>query len=641
MRVNAARRAESLLEEDGGVVVFVGLIMPVILLFLAFSVDIGNWWVHKRHLQLQVDAAALAGGARFGQCFPDASVGNAAIEAEATRFGGGTGSTYNEQVGNANKGTIGALVYQSKTYPAGSNPADDTDERSPCEALEFDVKASEADLPLLFQIPGLSSVDAINAHARVELKKVRIFEGMLPLAVPEIRPRRVTATFVDESGLAVGAPFELSGPTVSSGLANWTGSGSVPVQAGKKLGVRIGMGQNSGTCAAANGDGGLGYACFDAQNYSTGLVAVSGFSGSGAGSRNDPTAASFEVWPVTACSGSPYFSDASLSGGATTCGTGVQAKVRIATGLPIDPTQVEFKAKINGPGVNNETADLRYTPATGVWSTDGYPFALPLGEGKYDISLEWKYDGSSGPSRKFPDLQQVYSAGDDSGPIKLVSLTGGGAPATTAYSLAEGTQTLTVNVTLQGSLELSAPGETVLLRLTSGSRTSAVACDGPGVSLFRTSIISGCTTPYQINEIGYCPDPANPDPSDCVATQTGDFGTPTTQALDERYASCPPYSYPNYPEDDPRVVILMVTDLSALTGSGTTDIPVTNFAAFYIGGWTGSGCANNAPEPSGLKPTDRAIWGHFVFYARPNPQNASDETCDPTLITPCVPVMTR
>ena len=146
-------------------------------------------------------------------------------------------------------------------------------------ALEFDVKASEADLPLLFQLPGVSSIDAISAHARVSLKKVRIFEGMLPLAVPEVRPRYVTATFVDESGVAVGAPLELTGPTASSGLANWTGTGSVPVQAGSKLGVRIGIGQNGGTCAAANRGGGLGYSCFDAQNYSTGLAAIAGFSG--------------------------------------------------------------------------------------------------------------------------------------------------------------------------------------------------------------------------------------------------------------------------------------------------------------------------------------------------------------------------
>jgi hypothetical protein len=279
--VNTAR-SRLTRNEDGSVLVFVGLLFPVLALFLALSVDIGNWWVHKRHLQMQVDAAALAGGARFSQCFPDGTVGNGAIEAEATRFGGGPGSSYNSQVGNANQGTIGPLVYQSKTYPAGSNPPDDTDERTPCEALEFDVKASEADLPLLFQIPGFSSIDSINAHARVSLKKVRIFEGMLPLAVPEVRPRHVTATFVDESGVAVGAPFELSGPTASGGLANWTGSGSVPVQAGGKLGVRIGIGQNSGTCAAANQDGGLGYTCFDAQNYSTGLVAIAGFSGSGA-----------------------------------------------------------------------------------------------------------------------------------------------------------------------------------------------------------------------------------------------------------------------------------------------------------------------------------------------------------------------
>ena len=634
--MNAARRAGSLLEEDGGVVLFVGLIMPVILLFLAFSVDIGNWWVHKRHLQLQVDAAALAGGARFSQCFPDASVGNAAIEAEATKYGGGTGSTYNEQVGNANQGNVGALVYQSQTFPSGLSSPEFTDTRTPCAALAFDVKASETDLPLLLQLPGLSSVAAINAQARVELKKVRIFEGMLPLAVPEVRPRHVTATFVDEAGAAVGSPVALTGPTASGGLANWTGTGSVSVQAGRKLGVRIGMGQNAGTCAAANGAGGLGYACFDAQNFSDGLVAIAGFDGAGAGTPVLPTRASFEVWPVTACSGSPFFSEEALTGGATSCGTGVQAIVRTATGT-INPAQVlRFAAQVRGPGFNQTAV---FTHSGGVWSTP-YDFSLPLGDGKFDISLEWRYQG--GRTENFSNVQQVYSADGNSGPIKAMSLTGGSAPATTAYSLAAGTQTVTVNVSLQPSLQLSAPGETVLLRLTSGSRTSAIACDGPGVDLFRTSIIEGCATPYQINEIGYCPDPANPDPSDCVATQTGDFGNPTTAALDERFASCPAYDYPNYdPEDDPRVVILMVTDLSALTGSGTTDVPVLNFAAFYIGGWTGSSCANNAPEPAGLSNTDRAIWGHFVFYARPNPQNASDETCDPTLITPCVPVMTR
>ena len=89
--------------EDGGILVFVGMLTPVILLFLAFSVDIGNWWVHKQHLQLQADAAALAGGALLGECFTDPAGANVAIANEATRFGGAAGSTYNAQLG-ANQG---------------------------------------------------------------------------------------------------------------------------------------------------------------------------------------------------------------------------------------------------------------------------------------------------------------------------------------------------------------------------------------------------------------------------------------------------------------------------------------------------------------------------------------------------------
>ena len=39
--------AELTSREDGGVLVFGALLLPVVLLFLALSVDIGNWWVHN------------------------------------------------------------------------------------------------------------------------------------------------------------------------------------------------------------------------------------------------------------------------------------------------------------------------------------------------------------------------------------------------------------------------------------------------------------------------------------------------------------------------------------------------------------------------------------------------------------------
>ena len=37
--------------------------MPVLLSFGILAADVGNWYVHKRELQTQADAAALAGAA--------------------------------------------------------------------------------------------------------------------------------------------------------------------------------------------------------------------------------------------------------------------------------------------------------------------------------------------------------------------------------------------------------------------------------------------------------------------------------------------------------------------------------------------------------------------------------------------------
>ena len=68
-------------------------------------------------------------------------------------------------------------------------------------------------------------------------------------------------------------------------------------------------------------------------------------------------------------------------------------------------------------------------------------------------------------------------------------------------------------------------------------------------------------------------------------------------------------------------------------------MPVTNFAAFYITGWTGSKCATNDPPPVDVK--KGAIWGHFIKYVEPDPKSVGKETCDPLAITPCVPVLVK
>ena len=243
-----------------------------------------------------------------------------------------------------------------------------------------------------------------------------------------------------------------------------------------------------------------------------------------------------------------------------------------------------------------------------------------------DVDLKWKYSGGS--NKSFDSVQRIYSASEDSGPVKVLTLTGTGGTGA-PYALAAGSNTIGVNVALDGALHLSQPNETILLRLTGGSRTSAVACDGPGANQFRDAIINGCQTPYQLNPAGICPDPSPPSgPADCVPTKTGTVAGPTLQGLDQRFSTCPANNWPNYALDDLRVMPLMITDFSALNGSGSTDVPVTNFATFYVTGWTGSKCGNNSPAPSDVK--KGAIWGHFIKYAEPDPNAVRRELCTST-----------
>jgi uncharacterized membrane protein len=83
--------------EDGGVLVLWAILTPGMIFLFLLVVDVGNWYVHKRHLQMQADAAALAGGAHFGDCFsPDAATAggaNLAIRNAATAYAGNGAST--------------------------------------------------------------------------------------------------------------------------------------------------------------------------------------------------------------------------------------------------------------------------------------------------------------------------------------------------------------------------------------------------------------------------------------------------------------------------------------------------------------------------------------------------------------------
>jgi hypothetical protein len=670
-------------EERGVAVVMVALWLPLMVLFLMFVVEVGNWYVHKRHLQAQTDAAAFAGGAMFNSCFFPGGGGDAAVFNEATKYAGSAGSfqatsfgtaQHNEQIGGLNKGSV-AVVYQSKTQPTAGPASDDTETQGPCETphLMFDVKASEAGLPLFLSsfIPGLSST-TINAHARVQLRRVQIARQALPLAVPDVNPKQVGVTFVDESSGAelsgcsgsalipgTTCSFYLSKSGNSGGLTLWGGSGTVNIPAaGKNVGVRVGLGGQVQSCA--NATGGTNSVCYDNTQTSRGLVQIRSFAGGGGAAQPNPPKL-YGVWPTSGCSGSPFFSDAI---GSSSCAVGVQATVDFGTGAT-NPTNAKtaggvkaiLQASINGTPVSLSPDSYDAATDSWLWSTSGFPVSVPVNRfgstSAYSIALNWEeQDGIvSGNTCKanngnkctgsFGAVQRFTSAtDDDDGPVKLVQLSEPSS-STAPYSLLQGTHTLSVTVGLKGSLSVPNPPQLTALRLTGGSRTTGVNCDGTGDSDFTDAIRFGCKTPYQINDADLCPDPSPPaGPKDCVPLKTGNLGNTVIKALNDRFSPCTPNNWPNYVPGDKRIVQLMVTDYSALDGSGKVEVPVTNFATFYVAGWSGNNCGDTWPAAFGSEPNGGNIWGYFIKYVN-TLDSGGTQVCDPTSVTPCTPVMTR
>ena len=635
--------------------VLFAILTPGLLFLFLLVVDVGNWYVHKRHLQMQVDAAALAGGAHFSDCFSgDPAVSGAAdttIENAAIAYAGDKNSStgYNAQVGSGSSRIT--TRFNSKTFLIGSYNDPTVETQGPCETphLMLDVKQTEQDVPYVLAslvsalVPGgTTTVPAINAAARVQLMKSVILSGSLPLAVPDIDPKHVAITYVNENagGTLIAGPIDLTKGVAANGLNYWSGSSSVTLPDDVVVGVRVSVGAVAGACAATDGTGGTGYVCYDYSDATTGLVRIDSV---GTGGTEDVPKA--RVWATTTCapSGGPFFAPQNVISPATTCSVSVQAIPQITGGAAAPAKSKLFNAILNGGGLKNVSKPLTYNAANGYWST-GYVYAVSPDAGPVDVTVEWQSTNGGSKKQTYTNVQRVFSGSDDdSGPVKELALTTSTTTAGAPYTISSGSQTITATVGIQGSLNLSTAAQTTMLRLTGGSRSSAVACDGTGASNFRDSIVNGCKTPYQLNTKGVCPDPSPPTgPADCVGTQTGTTAGPTLQGLDARFATCPPVNWPSFDAaTDSRVAKLMITDFSSLGGSGTTDVPVTNFAAFYVTGWTGSTCANNDPPPANVDIKKGAIWGHFVKYIEPDPFSGGTDSCDPLAITPCVPVLVK
>jgi hypothetical protein len=677
--------------ERGGVLVMFAVWLPLLLVFLMFVVEVGNWFEHKRHLQMQADAGAFAGGGLFNACFLDAASGSAAVESEARRYAGdplwagGLGSSaYNSQIGGSNRGLVTVRINR-KTYEKGGPGPDDTIESGPCSAKMVDVKMTEADLPWFFK---LDVVPAINAHARVEIQQKESSAGALPVGVPDNNPISGAAIFIDEANsnsvLAV-QPLTKAGAVFRNGqnLTEWS-SAAAPVNvSSSRTGVVIALSglaswTPSGTLSEICNQ--VLVECYDGADVGpwTGLNFIRGYSTAGAGSPTAPIVRDAILYNQTCFDDSgPYFL---LHAG---CFVGVKAKIDFGPIAGADPSLPPAQGGINAQvkvdrvgtscpnsGQDPKGCNMTYNttgPNAGYWTTNGsngYPLMAADGFA-HPISLNWGTNVGSRVTGTIAAVQRSYSAGAGSDPVEYITVSEFGPG---ANSLTLGSHNLSVTIGVKSSLQQNStdPNDPAVALKVLGSQTQAIDCDpGAGTNL-RYELANGCTPTYALNKGTPCQAYQYyvfPQTESwlCTRTQTGGAVGQVHDGMLERTQggvnSCiNPINWADIsgdgkvtvpediPEGDPRIIPVFVTPFGSFSGSGNAVVPITNFASFYVTGFSKQGGGQGDPCP-GADPvptkTGGYIVGHFIKYVESINTGGGGSACDFNAFGTCVAVLTQ
>jgi hypothetical protein len=640
------------------------LILPI-MLFAAFAVDVGHWWVHKRHLQTQADAGALA--AALGPWLP--ACDNAAIEAAARTYASDLGSGYNPQYTNA--ANVHVLINSASYWNQGGTDYSE-DGKTPCETLfnptpdpvtgepkpgYVDVKATEADLPNIFgAIPGFSFVPAINRHARIEIQQQTFGTGIRPIAVRDSTAYQCAEVvrYSVQSGAQLGTPITLTrttGPPTTPYAEFQNGSAAQITMPGtaESMYVRARLYSNvdaaSGACAGSFEE----FPTDDSGNPVGGVNFINVYSFAG------PNGASPALHSVTigngGCSPDQYFSYYTDS---TSCGVTVIADVEFPSSVtPSDNPEVEID------GVNaTPDASLR------VWTAT---FSISAASGPHTYDIRARYNGCGNACPSFGIQQQAYSGLDDdgepssSGPISMLQI-GENGSGVGANSFERGTTHDLVFTLRVVGLENSRPTDKpIVLRfpVQGSKRTGVVDCgQGNGASEAYDAIINGCPRPVYIWPPGSpCVTPTNSPsgtPIDCVGIVPGNRRQQIARAFADRIGnSCNnwnAYRDSNgatpIPAGDLRLVNFIITSPVDLSGSGGSiyDIPILLIATFYVTGadglprGNGSGCDNEAYPGTGRD--NFAVWGHWIKWANVG-GSGSGQACVPNQFGACVAVLTR
>ena len=673
------QRCRELRQSEAGVaIVWFVLLVGIILMLGSFAIDVSNFFRHKRQLQTQADAAALAGGSQMqpGDCAPPS------VLTEADKFVGTSVALWNKPSDPATLGRTSRVYVQ---------------EDDPCS---IEAQVTETEAPFYFPLTAALNPD-IRAFAKVELKQIQGMGGALPIAIQEDREiQRVRMVLVDEGKPGTDPTRELQSVVMAQatdGITTstpWTGTFAPHNLTQARIGVRIHVEYGSDTaCSSADVD------CFDADASENGLLHIRGFEQVPDVTTNAPPALEDVQIDTGACA-APH--NGYVSDGA--CSVNVSARIDWVdavtdAGTPNEKTinsRAQVAAQLGTAGF-----ELTYSSATGRWAgaVTVPPTAGPLplrlawtqqvgrvkpasegpqcddGKGKAPAPCYgvWIANHAAGLVRSIadeftaaePPVHRVFSLRKErSGPVIAAEVREGSSAGAIANSTARCGGAVTscsrswfVKVRLPLALEAGA--KRTITIAAPGSNDGHLDCDPPGGgSDFRRQIAGGCKSVYEINEGEACPEPkdlpASPQPWSCVVSAPGDKSGPFSDGMNDRIygtdvkptpALCAARAnvYPSYLPTDPRIVPVMVVRPPSLDATGNAIWPVKDFAFFYVTGWFDNGKPACAIADSNNDPAGKGeLVGHFIKYAAPNDGDVfGTDPCEEDALGGCVPILVK
>ncbi len=184
--------------ERGQAVIVAVIAMAALLAIAAYAINTGEWWVHSHHLQVQADAAALAGATKYSVGCTEGSASDQLMEQTVAAYdGAGTVTTPTGTVSAVTPTGSASFPYNQQVYPTPSSAnLIATINGDPCTDNALDVELTEENLSSL--IPGVNP-GYIHAESKVGFYEETTADKVEPFVFSDDVPSYMWVELVDEN----------------------------------------------------------------------------------------------------------------------------------------------------------------------------------------------------------------------------------------------------------------------------------------------------------------------------------------------------------------------------------------------------------------------------------------------------------